>query len=377
MGPWTFFLLNDPDSVRFVLTHHRQYFKKGPGLDRSNPLIGAGLFTQEGEEWVDQRRRLAPVFKPSNVESMRPWMEQAIDRFFHRIPQSQPFDLEESMLTLSLDVGLNTIFADDRHDPAQITEIGDDVRWIMAHFYHRSRSIWRFPYRFPAFNRRYHAHAKRLLRGAHRIMPSPRPFDTAWPNFSPTPALADQEMLTLVVAGYETTGHALAWTLDLLARHSEIADLVYRESLQSEHPMPQTHPWTHQVLLESLRLYPSAWLLSRYPTTSSSFDNLHFEPGNIILISPWLLHHTEDWFENAEQFSPERFHQTPRAYTYIPFGGGARRCIGESFAMNEAMLALSRITRQYRLIPQGSREVFPGLTLRCREPMWVTAERRA
>jgi cytochrome P450 len=224
MGLWTFYLLNDPQSVHFVLSHHTRRFRKGPGLEDSNPLIGQGLLTQEGEDWVQQRRRLASVFRRENVEDMVPWLDQVIDEFQSTLVPDQPIDLESTMLQLSLLMVLRTVFGDSQASTPHIAAIGENVQWLMAHFYHRSRSIWRFPYGLPGFNRRYHAHAQKLRQAIHQLVPQPRPFTTVWPNLATPPALRDQEMLTLVIAGYETTGHAMAWALDLLSRHPHVAE---------------------------------------------------------------------------------------------------------------------------------------------------------
>lgn len=377
LGPWTVYLLNDPHSVRTVLTHHRTHFTKGPGMNRANPLIGRGLLTEEGDSWANQRRRLAPVFRPANVTATVPWLDAAIESFLRDVVEGQPFNLESAMLTLSLTMVLTSVFAEEP-SATSINAMADDIRWLMAHFYHRSRSIWRFPYHIPPFNRRYHRHAHHLKANFRAGLPTPRPFDTAWPKFSPDAATGDQESMTLLAAGYETTGHAIAWALDLLSRHPKPGDLVYQESQQPGVPTPATHPYTEAVVKEALRLYPPVWLLSRTPILDITIDTLRLKPHDIVLISPWVLHRTPEWFSLPEQFNPDRWLSSePEPYSYIPFGGGARRCIGEGLALVEARLAVSRIWRQFQLISHGPRRLNPQLTLGCVDPMWVTAVRRS
>ncbi|PSR21136.1 MAG: hypothetical protein C7B45_11960 [Sulfobacillus acidophilus] len=378
MGLWTFYLLNDPVSVHFVLSHHTRHFRKGPGLEDSNPLTGQGLLTQEGEGWVQQRRRLAPAFRRENVDAMIPWLDQVFDEFQSTLVPGQLIDLESTMLHLSLLMALRTVFGDSQVTLSDVHAIGDNVQWLMTHFYHRSRSIWRFPYSFPAFNRRYHAHARKLREAIHRLAPETRPYATVWPGLAADPIRRDHEMLTLVIAGYETTGHAMAWALDLLSRHPDIAEHVINESYQSQAPDPTTHPWTHSVVNETLRLYPSVWLLSRRPLASVTVDDIHFNPEDIILISPWLLHHAADWFDEPSTFRPQRWmgDWKPIPYTYIPFGAGPRVCIGQHLALKEMLLALSRFMARFDVAVSGPRAVYPGLTLNARYPLWATIRPR-
>lgn len=379
MGPWTFYLLTDPDSVGEVLSHHGKGFLKGPGMDASNPLTGAGLLTQEGSPWIDQRRRMAGVFRQSNIALMIPELDAALSHLIAGpLRSGGQWDLEPLMLRLSLTMVMHTIFAEEIPDPSTLKSVGDDVEWLMRHFYHRSRSIWRFPYHLKPFNHGYHVREARLHRVIDRVNPCDRPYDTVWPHLAPHPQHYP-EVLTLVIAGYETTGHAIAWALDLMSRHPDWEQAVYQESLNEASPHPSTHPITQAVLLEALRLYPPVWLLSRKPTETMELGRDHLEPGQIILISPWMTHRLADSFANPESFDPSRWLSAPptHPYAYIPFGAGPRRCIGEHLALQEALLAISRLTRAFTFHPYGPRDVFPGMTLGARYPLWSDISPRA
>lgn len=369
MGPWTFWLLSDPDSVGFVLSHHGKSFVKGPGLESSNPLIGRGLLTSEGDGWATQRRRYAPLFRPPSIDTMVPWLDRVVNDALPTLAHGPELDLEPAMLQLSLTMALRTLFADSTIDASQVAAIASHVEWLMAHFYHRSRSVWRFPYHIAGFNRRYHAHAQKLRDAVDRLQPEERPFDTVWPHLAP--ATRYHEALTLIIAGYETTGHAMAWALDLISRHPDAEQQVAAESRQPEIPSQETHPWTHAVLMEALRLYPPVWLLSRRPTADVTFQDITFASGEFILISPWLLHRNAENFPEPDAFRPERWLTGAplHPYAFIAFSAGPRRCIGEHLAMREALIALSRIVGRYRIQSVGERGVFPGLTLAARYPL--------
>lgn len=380
MGAWTFYLLNDSESAGFVLSHHAKGFRKGPGLAANNPLIGRGLLTAEGELWTQERQQLAPVFRPRNISAMRPWLESAVQEVLDPTLAKSPQDLEAAMLELSLYLVLKSVFATSDLSLASVRAMGEDVRWLMHYFYHRSRTVWRFPYVFP-FNRRYHRHAQHLIQRVEDITFDKRPFMTLHGHLPEDPETRRQALVTLLIAGYETTGHAMSWALYLAATHPPVEERLVAESLSETTPTPSTHPWTYAAILESLRLYPPVWLLSRTPTTAVTFSNVTFRPGDILLISPWLMHRSADHYPEPEAFRPERWlnWRPPAPYAFIPFGGGPRRCIGEDLALTEALIVVSRIVARYRLTALGAPRpsVFPGLTLQSQDGLWVTIQPRS
>ncbi|MCY0880188.1 MAG: cytochrome P450 [Firmicutes bacterium] len=379
MGLWTFYLLNDPESAGFVLSHHAHGFRKGPGLTNDNPLIGRGLLTVEGAEWADARRRLSPVFRPRNVMAMRPGLEEALRRMLDLWAQDPPEDIEAAMMDLSLFLVLHNVFGASDLSLAAIRRLTEDVDWLMRFFYHRSRTIWRFPYAFP-FNRRYHRHAHRLIATVRAMTTESRPYVTVHGHLAADSLTRQHELLTLTIAGYETTGHAMAWALFLTATHPAVEAALLREARQQVFPTPQTHPWTYAVILESLRLYPPVWLLSRTPTRTVPFDEGTFRPGDILLISPWLMHRNAHVFPEPDAFRPERWLGSgpPPPYAFLPFGGGPRRCIGEDLALTEAVLVVSRVLAQFHLtaLTPPNPPVFGGLTLRSRDGLRMRLQPR-
>ncbi len=375
MGPWRFFLLTDPSRVGQVLAHHRPFFHKGPGLDPKNPLIGRGLLTSEDENWVTQRRHLAPVFSGANVRHMTPTLHAIIHRELDRWTIDEPFDLEERLLHLSLTLVVRTLFSDDTADQKDIEAAGQAVKWLMAHFYHRSRSVWRFPYHVPGFNRRYHLKERILHRFINNLKPRPRPFETVWPHLSDDSGKRLEEAATLVIAGYETTGHAMAWALHQLAQYPEV-----EEAVRTEGEDENNRSWTEAVLKESLRLFPPVWLLSRRAVQRGSFENLEIPDESLVLICPWLMHRNPEFFPNPDTFDPERWLNPPTLppYAFIPFGAGPRRCIGEHLALKEAGLVVSEILKRFQIEPRDAHPaVFPGLTLASQDGLWVTVRPRS
>ena len=184
------------------------------------------------------------------------------------------------------------------------------------------------------------------------------------------------EAVTLFLAGHETTANAMAWTLHLLAQHPEVQrdlqaeldDVLAGELPRAAH-MPRLR-FTEQVLLESMRLYPPAWIIGRMALENVDLGPYQVRRGSLVLTSQYLVHRDERWFPEPERFEPARWERSPRAslprYAYFPFGGGSRVCIGEHFAMMEAVMILATLLSRWSLaaVPGQAIRAQPGITLR-------------
>jgi cytochrome P450 len=199
--------------------------------------------------------------------------------------------------------------------------------------------------------------------------------------------LRDQ-VLTLFLAGYETVANALAWTWLLLgenpqaeARMHEELETVLAGRLPTLEDMPRLE-YTSMVLAESMRLYPPAWAMGREALEDVSIGPYRFRKGSMVLFSQYIVHRDPRWFPHPERFWPERFTAEAKAarprFAYFPFGGGGRQCIGESFALMEATLALATIAQRWRLplVPGQQIELQPKITLRPRNGIRVVPVRR-
>jgi cytochrome P450 len=195
------------------------------------------------------------------------------------------------------------------------------------------------------------------------------------------------EALTLFIAGHETTAVALSWTWHLLSQHPDVEATWHRE-LDSLGGAPLTAdslprlPYTRQILSESMRLYPPAWIIGRRALGDVTIGGYRVPAHSILITSQWVVHRDSRWFPDPERFDPdrwlpERVAQRPK-FSYFPFGGGARLCIGEQFAWMEGVLLLATIGRTWRLRASSNATVAPHpiITLRPRTPMPMRAERR-
>jgi cytochrome P450 len=197
------------------------------------------------------------------------------------------------------------------------------------------------------------------------------------------------EAVTLLLAGHETTAIALSWTWYLLARHPEIDEQVGREARAAADGRPLTAadlgslPLTERAINESLRLYPPAYTIGREAVRDCEVAGVPVRTGTTLFISPWVVHRDARWFDDPDRFDPDRWdgdlaRRLPK-YAYMPFGGGPRLCIGNRFALMEAVLLLATIARRYRFttLDPTPPVPFPTVTLRPRDGVPVVLERRS
>jgi cytochrome P450 len=182
------------------------------------------------------------------------------------------------------------------------------------------------------------------------------------------------EVMTLFVAGHETTANALTWTWYLLALHPHVAERL-REELRAD---PET-PYLDAVLNETLRLYPPAWLLGRDATREVEIQGWRIRKGATVLLSQLVLHRSAEYFDDPLQFKPERWLQPPvlPQFAYFPFGGGSRKCLGDQFAWTEARIELAHLAQRYRfeLASDAPVHADPIITLRPHGPVRMRAAR--
>ncbi len=380
-GPWTLYLAVGAEAVEDVLRSHRQHFRKGPGMDVKNPLLGRGLLLSEGETWRSERHALGAAFQPQAYSAYERAMRQEIARRVALVADGETVDVADFSRQLALAVAIQAFFGVDP-DSGQMAAVGQAVENLMRHFYSRARSLWRPPYPWPQlFNRTFY-HAARGLTGfvEHALEKGQSPFLDALAQLPADQRMA--EAVTFLIAGHETTANALAWTLLLLSRHPEVAEHVAGETETSSASGLQL-PYVRAVAFEALRLFPPVWLMSRTAVDEVGVAGYRLPSGADFLVSPWVTHRQAAYYAQATAFCPERWltgnavHGSSRNYRFIAFGAGPRRCPGEHFAVNEITLAISAVCRRFTLIAASA---FPapraGMTLAPGPGRWVRWETR-
>jgi cytochrome P450 len=401
LGAWPAFLLSDPKHIEQVLVkEHQNFIKHRFAWRQVTGIFGNGLVMSEGEFWRRQRRLAAPAFAGQRLATYGPAMVRYTDRMLDTWEPSEPRNLHADMMTLTVEIAAKTLFnADVEHE---VAEIASAMNALTREISPRLTRPIVIPDGVPLpSNIRYRRALRSMEHVVGRIIGERKshPKDTGDllsmlmsgrdENGQP---MSDRQLrdeaLTLLFAGHETTALALSWTGYLLGQYpeidarlaTEVHDVLGDRDATVE-DLPRL-PFTEHVITEAMRLYPPAWAIGREALHACEIGGYRVAAGTTIIMSPWVVHHDARHFENPIEFRPDRWEgdlaqQLPR-YAYFPFGGGPRVCIGNRFAMMEAMLILVTIVQRFRLTWQRGQPVqpFASLTLRPKHGVWVTPTAR-
>jgi unspecific monooxygenase len=369
------FILNDPDAIRHVLVDNYENYVRTPAAIRVlRPILGEGLLIAEGRTWKHQRRTLAPAFTPRAVMPLIPHMLAATDQTIAKLKATSnaPVDLREAMQRMTLEIAGRTMFSFgmDRHGAALrdfVMEYGE--RLARPHVFDLILPLsWPSPQDFSRarFRKRWTAFvamlmAERRAAGKEEGAPPSDLFDLMGAARDPETgdAFTDEQLgdqvATMILAGHETTATALFWSLYLLALDpgsqdqlaAEVKDATVNGALDIERLK-----FTRAVVDETMRLYPPAFLIARAAGAADTIAGMPVKKNDIVLIAPWLLHRHEKLWRDPNAFIPARFmppSPPPDRFAYLPFGVGARVCIGAHFALVEATLALAKMIGAFKV----------------------------
>ena len=368
------FILNTPDAIRHVLVDNYENYTRTPaGLRVLRPILGEGLLIAEGRAWKHQRRTLAPAFTPRAVTTLVPHMLAATDDTIAKLRavSNAPVDLREAMQRMTLEIAGRTMFSFgmDRHGAALrdfVMEYGE--RLARPHFLDLLLPLsWPSPQDFSRarFRKRWTAFvgmlmAERRAAGKNEGAPPNDLFDLMGAARDPETgeAFSDEQLgdqvATMILAGHETTATALFWALYLLAldpvTQEEVAAEVQAATVNDVLDLDRLK-FTRAVVDETMRLYPPAFLIARAAAGPDRIAGIPVKKHDVILVAPWLLHRHEKLWRDPNAFIPSRFMTgtPPDRFAYLPFGVGARVCIGAHFALVEATLALAKMIGAFRV----------------------------
>jgi cytochrome P450 len=391
IGPRTIYLINHPDLIHEVLvSNHRNFIKHSFFWRHVTAIFGRGLLTNEGESWLQQRRLMAPAFHRDRIATYGDTMVTYAERMLDGWPGGQTRNVHHDLMGVTLEIVAKVLFdADVGQDAEAIGRAFDAVTDEIA-------ARFRRPFFIPDWvplpgNFRYRAGVRALDELVYRVIREHHASDVQGSDLlSMLMNVRDEngermndeqlrdEAVTLLLAGHETTALTLSWTLYLLSLHPQVQNALaaeVRSVLGNRAPAPADLPglrYTERVILESMRIYPPAYGIGREAVSDCELGGYHVPAGTTIFMSAWVLHRDPRWFDEAAAFRPERWQngladQLPR-HAYLPFGGGPRICIGNSFAMMEAILLLATMIRRFEFKPADHQPVvpFPTITLRPR-----------
>jgi cytochrome P450 len=402
------FLVNEPAAIRHVLLDNAANYQKSEITRRIlEPGLGRGLITSEGETWRRHRRTMSPAFDHRSIVAYASIMTAAAQEMladWSKLGAGASIDIATAMMEVTLNIISRAMFSSDSHHIVAIMERG------AGRYQAQMRPNMMDFLGFPAW-----------LAGLGRIRVADHPlgkFDTeinrliklrsSNPENGPNDLLArliaarDEQtgggmtaqdvrdhVITIFMAGHETTAMAMTWTWYLLSQHAteearlhaELAAVLGGRPPNSEDLSKLTY--TRMVIEESMRLYPPVHTIAREALADDTLAGRHVPKGSAVLIAPWVLHRHRQLWHNPEQFDPERFSPEQSAtrlrFSYLPFGGGRRICIGAAFATTEATLLLATIAQRYRLRLVSGHPVEPQglITLRARHGMKMMLTPRA
>ncbi len=384
------YVINHPDDVKRVLVSNHRNYTKGVGLDRVAILLGKGIMTSEGDFWKRQRYMMQPMFHRRVITEFARTIADANDRFIAKweaqAARGELVNVTDDMSELTLEIVLRSIFGPDLDRLA--AQAGGNPFDVVTQ--DTARNL-QFAYKFRQLGKVISGLAKRRRENSEEhpdflgMLMTARDKETGDPMSERE--LTD-EVMTLVVAGHETTASALNWTWYLLSQHPEVDAQLHAELAAApvlEAPSlaeMEALAYTHQVIDEALRLYPPGWILSRRTIEPDTLAGYEIPAGTSVMLSPYLLHRHPKYWQEPDAFRPERFapdHEAERPrFAYMPFAAGPRHCIGESLALYEMLMHLYKVARRYRLTYVADRpiELDAQINLRTKHPLFMKLERR-
>lgn len=399
LGGLTAHLISDPTLIREVLQErHREFARPIQGRKNLARILGNGLLVSEGDFWLRQRRIAQPAFHRKRIAGFGERMVLAADELGDEWAQrTEPFDVGHDMMRVTLRVVQETLLGVAPSSDAE--RIGESVSYLIGEINRRFRRVLLPPESWPTpANRRFARHRATLDEAVHRIIRERRKDGSGGEDLlsmlleavdeetgeSMDDRQLRDEVMTIFLAGHETTANALTWTFYLLGKHPEVARKLREELdtvLGGRLPTAEDYralPYTKMIFQESMRLYPPAWILARAPKRDITLGGYAMPAGSRIFASPWVVHRHPDLWPDPEAFDPERF-RDPKAidpFAYFPFGGGRRMCIGQGFALMEGVLVLATLARRFHLelVPGHVVEPEGQVTLRPKHGVRVVAK---
>jgi len=384
-------LINQPDYLKHVLLANAGNYHKGVGFERVKLLLGNGIIVSDGAFWRRQRRMIQPAFHKSHLEHLSGNMLRCNQRLYAQWDASatsgEPVNLSRAVNDLSLQIILQSLFSEDI--AAMTRQHGANPFGFLVDNSARDMQV---VLKFRASS----SLVVDLIKQRRSQSRFPADFLSAFMNATDKDSglhMTDQEVvdevMTVIVAGYETSASTLTWLWYLLSQNPMAETLLHQEVdalLPAGVPDFETAQKLHyarQIIEETIRLYPPVWLFTRKALAADEIGRYAVPAGADIFISPYYLHrNSQYWGDDADLFKPERF--TPEAsknrhrFAYIPFSAGPRRCIGDIFGIIEMQMHLGVMAKKFRLrlVPNQVVKLDPAVNLRSKNDLFVFIERR-
>jgi len=400
LGPKRVYLLNHPDLIEQVLVTQNRNFIKHFITRLLQRILGEGLLNSEADTWLRQRRLAQPAFHRSRIEAYGRVMVEFTENMLRSWKEGESRDIHVEFMRLALGIVAKTLLNADAAGEANT--VASALEFLLKDFLYRWETLVPVPRWVPTPHNLRCKRARRSLEGTiYKYIRQGRAAgvdrgdllsmllqvrDEDGSGMSDL-QLRDQVM-TLFLAGHETTANSLSWTWYLLAQHPEVEAKLTKELqdvLGGRPPTVADLPrlrYTDYVVCESMRLYPPVFAFGREALHACKLGGYEIPAGATVIMSQWIMHRHPRYFDNPEGFHPDRWAngllQRISKYVYFPFGGGPRICIGNTFAMMEASLVLATLAQHYRftLLPEPPVVPWPAVTLRPRHGIRARLQKR-
>ena len=396
------YLINNPDYIEKILIYDHSNFSKGPRLQTAKRLLGEGLVTSEGEFHKSQRKLIQPLFLPKKISSYGAIMT---DRALHMIQgwkNGSVVNIHSELMKVTLSIICKSVM-DYEMESKQAKDFGNAFEITKKYSSRLQHPLGQILDRVPflpkvAQSRNAGKTLNTIVYGLiseRRKEIESRTKDKSAPGedllskliivqsddgSTMTDTQLRDEIITTLIAGHETTSNALTWTYYLLSQNPQIERRVFEEIDQvlggngEDYKQPSVSElpkleYVEKVFRESMRLYPPVWTMGRFAINDYPLGGYTIPKGSSLMFSQYVMHHNEKYFDNPETFDPDRWTEEfkmhlPR-FSYFPFGGGIRGCVGEPFAWQEGILLIATISSYWsmRLVPNQRVKLQPGITL--------------
>lgn len=397
------YMLNNPEWIKEVLVTKQAHFRKAKGLQVARTVVGDGILTSEGKKHMRQRRLLQPAFHRDRIAEYGEVMVRQGVELMSEWKDGEVLDVHHDMMKVTLAIITETMFGKTVKEGAE--KIAQAIDVGLKYVSSKATSFLDIPLSVPTrSNREFLESSEVLDKIIYRLIEERRKSgETGHKDLlgmllaardeddgeGMTDEQVRDEVMTIFLAGHETTANTMSWIFYLLAKHPEAEQKLHDELktvLDGRLPTVEDIPrltYANLIVQETLRLYPAAWMINREVVESVEIGGHTYEPGDTLMMSQYVMHRMEKYFDAPDEFRPERFEgdllKRIPAYAYFPFGGGPRICIGNNFALMEATLLLATIAQTYKLRlaePEKPVEPEPLVTLRPKNGLMMRLEKR-
>jgi cytochrome P450 len=423
LGRQHVYLINNPDYIEKVLVYDHRNFTKGKRFQLAKALLGEGLVTSEGDLHSRQRRIIQPIFHPKQITSYGKVITDYATNMNQKWKDGDTLDISKEMMQLTLSIICKSVLNYDVESEAKDVDkalttcrnYSKRLQTPLGHVLNKipilpnvkgareaRETLDRLVYSlikerrkgFESKIKSYDDLLTRLLQAQDATGSAPtsnnnKSTGTTFSSAGMSDKQVRDEVMTIFIAGHETTANALTWTFYLLSQNpdiekkllDELGSVIGNDIAPTTDDLPKLK-FAEKVIRESMRLYPPVWSIGRYVDNNYALGKYTIPIGSTILMSQYVMHHDPRYYDEPDRFDPERWSVEARSsrprFSYFPFGGGIRACIGESFAWMEGILILATIARQWkmRLAPSHRVELDPAITLRPKYGLKMKLERR-